>query len=58
MIEPAKVAVDVGDNDLGLDANRRVIHNRYHIISGKKYWVEISHTSTLAFIVLFILQSN
>lgn len=38
----------------GLDSDRTVLHFKNHILSGdyQEYWVEISHTSTEAFIVL------
>ena len=45
--------IDVGDNELGIDNGRNVIHNRYYSISRRKYWVEISYNNEgYAFIIL------
>ena len=37
--------IDVGENELGIDNGRNVIHNRYYSISRRKYWVEISYNN-------------
>jgi hypothetical protein len=58
-VQPATTAMDIGDNEYGIDGYRTVIHNRYYIISGRKYWLEISFTpSKLAFIILRRLHND
>jgi len=47
------MAMDIGENEFGIDAHRTVIHNRYYNISGRRYWVEISfNPAKLALVIL------
>jgi hypothetical protein len=45
--------MNIGFNDVGIEAKRKVLYRNFHNISDKIYLVEISRTSKKIFVLLF-----